>query len=157
MHCKPWRSRGIPENPSAWIHRVARNKVLDALRRTEIQRRVMLERSSNRPTSAEGIDDLFLDTSIDDSQLRMIFACCHPSLARENQIAITLKALCGFGISEIARALILPEETVKKRLQRATSDLARQHIRLEPPERRELIAAAGCRAPGSLPDLQRGL
>ena len=98
-----WRSRGIPDNPSAWVHRVAKNKVLDSLRRTEIQRRVTLEWAANRPAQREGIDDLFLDTSIEDSQLRMIFACCHPSLARENQIALTLKALCGFGISEIAR------------------------------------------------------
>ena len=69
----------------------------------------------------------------------MIFACCHPSLARENQIALTLKTLCGFGISEIARALLVPEETVKKRLQRATLDLVDQHVRLEPPDRAQLI------------------
>ena len=134
-----WRSRGIPENPSAWVHRVAKNKVLDALRRTEIQRRVTQEWAANRPAPREGIDDLFLDTSIDDSQLRMIFACCHPSLARENQIAMTLKALCGFGISEIARALLVPEETVKKRLQRATTDLVAQRVRLEPPASGQLI------------------
>ncbi len=134
-----WRSRGIPENPSAWVHRVAKNKVFDALRRTEIQRRVTQEWAANRPAPREGIDDLFLDTSIDDSQLRMIFACCHPSLARENQIAMTLKALCGFGISEIARALLVPEETVKKRLQRATSDLVAQRASLEPPASGQLI------------------
>jgi RNA polymerase sigma factor (sigma-70 family) len=134
-----WRTRGIPENPSAWVHRVARNKVLDSLRRTEIQRRVTLEWAANRPASRDGIDDLFLDTSIEDSQLRMIFACCHPSLSRENQIAITLKSLCGFGVSEIARALLVPEETVKKRLQRATLDLVDHRVRLEPPERSRLI------------------
>jgi RNA polymerase sigma-70 factor (ECF subfamily) len=134
-----WRSRGIPDNPSAWVHRVAKNKVLDSLRRTEIQRRVMLEWAANRPGSRDGIDDLFLDTSIEDSQLRMIFACCHPSLSRENQIALTLKALCGFGISEIARALLVPDETVKKRLQRATLDLVDQKVRLEPPDCSQLI------------------
>jgi RNA polymerase sigma factor (sigma-70 family) len=134
-----WRARGIPDNPSAWVHRVAKNKVLDSLRRTEIQRRVTLEWAANRPAAREGIDDLFLDTSIEDSQLRMIFACCHPSLARENQIAMTLKALCGFGTSEIARALLVPEETIKKRLQRATLDLVDHGVRLEPPERTQLI------------------
>jgi RNA polymerase sigma-70 factor (ECF subfamily) len=134
-----WRTRGIPENPSAWVHRVAKNKVLDALRRTEIQRRVTQEWAANRPTPREGIDDLFLDTSIDDNQLRMIFACCHPSLARENQIAMTLKALCGFGISEIARALLVPEETIKKRLQRATVNLVDHRVSLDPPERSQLI------------------
>jgi RNA polymerase sigma factor (sigma-70 family) len=134
-----WRIRGIPDNPSAWVHKVARNKVLDALRRTEIQRRVALEWAANRPAPRDGIDDLFLDTSIEDSQLRMIFACCHPSLPRENQIAMTLKALCGFGGSEIARALLVSEETIKKRLQRATLDLVHQNVRLEPPDRAQLI------------------
>jgi RNA polymerase sigma factor (sigma-70 family) len=134
-----WRARGVPENPSAWVHKVARNKVLDALRRSEIQRRVTLEWAARRPIPRQGVDDLFLDTAVDDSQLRMIFACCHPSLARENQIAITLKTLCGFGISEIARALLVPEETIKKRLQRATADLVGHRVVLEPPQRDQLI------------------
>src|SRR5262249_36360020 len=68
----------------------------------------------------------------------MIFACCHPRLARENQLALTLKVLCGFGISEIARALLVGEATVKKRLQRATRSLIEHHIALEPPETSEL-------------------
>jgi RNA polymerase sigma-70 factor (ECF subfamily) len=121
------------------VHRVAKNKVLDALRRSEIQRRVTLEWAGRRASPREGIDDLFLDTSIDDSQLRMIFACCHPSLARENQIALTLKTLCGFGISEIAHALLVAEETIKKRLQRATLDLVDHRVALEPPDRAQLI------------------
>jgi RNA polymerase sigma-70 factor (ECF subfamily) len=63
----------------------------------------------------------------------MIFACCHPRLARENQLALTLKALCGFGNSEIARALLVGEETVKKRLQRATRDLIDHQVALDAP------------------------
>src|SRR5262249_5572731 len=63
----------------------------------------------------------------------MMFACCHPRLARENQIALTLKALCGFGNAEIGRALLVTEETVKKRLQRATRDLVEHNVALEPP------------------------
>src|SRR5262249_46090693 len=81
----------------------------------------------------EGLDELFFDSEIADSQLRMMFACCHPHLARENQLALTLKALCGFGNAEIARALLVAEETVKKRLQRATRDLIDHQIALEPP------------------------
>ena len=69
----------------------------------------------------------------------MIFACCHPMLARENQLALTLKTLCGFGISEIARALLVNEETIKKRLQRATKDLIDHHISLDPPDATQLI------------------
>jgi RNA polymerase sigma factor (sigma-70 family) len=134
-----WRARGIPNNPSAWIHRVAKNKVLDSLRRTEITRRATRDWIALRPTHDDGIDELFLDTAIEDSQLRMIFACCHPMLARENQLALTLKTLCGFGTSEIARALLINEETVKKRLQRATKDLIDHHISLCPPDAAQLI------------------
>jgi RNA polymerase sigma-70 factor (ECF subfamily) len=134
-----WRVRGVPNNPSGWIHRVAKNKILDALRRSEIDRRVSKEWATSRPTHGAGIDDLFLDTAIQDSQLRMIFACCHPSLARENQLALTLKTLCGFGISEIARALLVAEEAVKKRLQRATRELAEIHVSLDPPNSEQLI------------------
>ncbi len=133
-----WRIR-VPDNPSAWVHRVAKNKILDALRRKKIGQRVVEEWAANRPTHEEGLDDLFLDAEIEDSQLRMIFACCHPRLARENQLALTLKALCGFGISEIGRALLLNEETVKKRLQRATRDLIDHQIALVPPPVDELI------------------
>jgi RNA polymerase sigma-70 factor (ECF subfamily) len=133
-----WRVRGVPQNPSGWIHGVAKNKILDALRREEIGRRATRVWVSTRPVQDQGIDDLFLDSEIEDSQLRMIFACCHPQLARENQLALTLKALCGFGNSEIARALLITEETVKKRLQRATRDLIEHQVSLDPPNADEL-------------------
>jgi RNA polymerase sigma-70 factor (ECF subfamily) len=133
-----WRLRGVPDNPSGWVHRVARNKIVDALRRDEIGQRAMAEWAAYRPTSDGGLDDLFLDSEIEDSQLRMMFACCHPRLARENQLALTLKALCGFGNSEIARALLVGEEAVKKRLQRATGDLIDHDIALTPPPVEEL-------------------
>jgi RNA polymerase sigma-70 factor (ECF subfamily) len=133
-----WRVHGPPDNPSGWAHRVARNKVLDALRRNEIAHRLTREWAANRPIPNSGIDELFLDSEIEDSQLRMIFACCHPHLARENQLALTLKALCGFGNSEIAHALLVAEETIKKRLQRATRDLIEQEVSLEPPPANEL-------------------
>jgi RNA polymerase sigma-70 factor (ECF subfamily) len=133
-----WRIRGVPNNPSGWAHRIARNKVLDALRRDRIGQRVLVEWAAARPGCEEHLDELFLDSEVEDSQLRMIFACCHPRLARENQLALTLKALCGFGNSEIARALLVNEETVKKRLQRATRDLIDNQVALEPPPAEEL-------------------
>jgi RNA polymerase sigma-70 factor (ECF subfamily) len=133
-----WQIRGVPDNPSAWVHRIARNKVLDALRRDRIGRRVLEEWAARRQPHEEGIDGLFVDSEIEDSQLRMIFACCHPHLARENQLALTLKALGGFGNSEIGRALLVSEETVKKRLQRATRDLIDHQIALDPPPPDEL-------------------
>src|SRR5262245_7316380 len=133
-----WRVHGVPDNPSGWVHRVARNKVLDALRRDQTGGRVLREWAARRPEYEEGLDELFFDAEITDSQLRMMFACCHPHLAHENQLALTLKALCGFGNAEIARALLVSEETVKKRLQRATRDLVDREIALDPPAPAEL-------------------
>lgn len=139
-----WRVRGVPDNPSAWLHRSAKNKIIDALRRDEIGRRVLGElaslRSLTQPArqAQESLDELFFDSEIEDSQLRMMFACCHPRLTRENQLALTLKALCGFGNAEIARALLIGEEAVKKRLHRATRDLVENHIVLEVPSAEDL-------------------
>jgi RNA polymerase sigma factor (sigma-70 family) len=132
-----WRTQ-VPDNPSGWVHRIAKNKILDALRREKIGQRVIDEWVDARALHDDKIDELFLDTEIEDSQLRMMFACCHPHLARENQLALTLKALCGFGLSEIAHALLVSEETIKKRLQRATRDLIDRQISLDPPPANEL-------------------
>jgi RNA polymerase sigma factor (sigma-70 family) len=134
-----WRVQ-VPENPSGWLHRVAKNKILDALRRNQIGRRIVEELAAAQTPHEGELDELFLDSEIEDSQLKMMFACCHPRLARENQLALTLKALCGFGNSEIARALLVEEETVKKRLQRATRDLVENQIQLEPPPAEELVS-----------------
>src|SRR5215471_18051969 len=133
-----WRVREVPENPSGWVHRIAKNKILDALRRDRIGERVLGKWAADRPMHEAGLDELFFDSEIEDSQLRMMFACCHPHLARENQLALTLKALCGFGNAEIGRALLVGEETVKKRLQRATRDLIDHQIALDPPAADEL-------------------
>jgi RNA polymerase sigma-70 factor (ECF subfamily) len=133
-----WQLRGVPDNPSAWVRRCARNRIVDALRRDKVGQRVRAEWAAGRPGHDEGLDGLFVDAEIADSQLRMMFACCHPFLARENQLALTLKALCGFGTSEIARALLVGEEAVKKRLQRATRDLTEHQVHLDPPAADEL-------------------
>lgn len=136
-----WRTRGVPDNPSGWIHRVARNKVLDALRQRDTLARIAPEWAASRPTSVEpAIDDLFLDSQIEDSQLRLMFACCHPELARENQIALTLKSLGGFSSAEIARGLLVPDETIKKRIQRARRQLEEAGIELTVPAAAELPA-----------------
>src|SRR5262249_11355501 len=129
-----WRVRGGPENPSGWGHHVAKHRILDSLRRDEVERRLTRAWATGRRAHDRGIDGLFLATSIEASQLRMIFACCHPLLSRQNQLALTLKTLCGFGVSEMARALLVAEETVKKRVQRATRDLIDHQVTLDPPD-----------------------
>jgi RNA polymerase sigma factor (sigma-70 family) len=134
-----WRNQ-VPENPSGWVHRVAKNKILDALRHHQIGQRVIEGLAAETARQAEELDRLFLDKEIEDSQLEMMFACCHPRLTRENQLALTLKALCGFGNSEIGRALLVPEETVKKRLQRATQGLLQHQSRLEVPPSDQLLS-----------------
>src|SRR5262245_8020715 len=134
-----WHVRGVPDNPAGWMHRLAKNKVVDALRRDKIGERVLGAWVAARPVHDEGIDEFCLDSEIEDSELRMMFACCHPHLASENQLALTLKALCGFSNREIARALLTTEGTIKKRIQRATRDLAEQRIALDPPPGDELV------------------
>ena len=128
-----WKQRGIPDKPAAWIHRVAKNRILDALRREKVHEKAIAF-SGQSIYGEEAVVDLWLeDDQISDSLLRMIFVCCHPSLERKTQIALTLKTLCGFGVSEIARGLLLPEETVKKRIQRAKKSLAAANVSLEFP------------------------
>src|SRR5262245_23086748 len=134
-----WHVRGVPDNPAGWMHRIAKNKILDLLRRDKIGERVLVAWAAARPAHSEGIDEFFLDSEIEDSQLRMMFACCHPHLASENQLALTLKALCGFSNCEIAHTLLTTEETIKKRIQRATRDLVEHHVALDPPTGDELV------------------
>src|SRR5262249_39222363 len=126
-----WRLQGVPENPSGWMHRVARNKVVDALRHRDTLLRLAPAWARLHPRETEpAFDDLFLDSSIEDSQLRLMFACCHPALVPENQLALTLKSLGGFSNAEIARGLLVTEETVKKRIQRARQQLVEQEVDL---------------------------
>ncbi len=135
-----WSRRGVPANPAGWIYRVARNRVLDALRREKIHRRAL---AFTRGTE-EGIDSLveewLSEEQIPDSLLRMIFVCCHPALDRRSQIAMTLKILCGFSLAEIARGLLISVEAAKKRVQRARRVLANQQIDTELPAEAELQA-----------------
>lgn len=135
---RSWQTRGVPENPAAWIHAVAKNKVIDALRRDQAGDRQHDRLLMDSPLTNNQLNDLFLDSEIEDSQLRMIFACCHPSLSPENQISLTLKTLCGFSHAEIARALLVSEDAIKKRLQRATQELVDRQIQLDVPAAKDL-------------------
>lgn len=138
-----WKQRGVPESPAAWIHRVAKNHILDTLRREKTYERA-IALSGQSIDGQESIVDRWLEEEhLPDSLLRMIFVCCHPSLERKTQIALTLKTLCGFGVSEIARGLLLPNETVKKRIQRAKNSLATANVRLELPSGDQLTLRLG--------------
>ncbi|MEM7353774.1 MAG: sigma-70 family RNA polymerase sigma factor [Acidobacteriota bacterium] len=135
-----WGRRGIPANPSGWVYRVARNRVVDALRREKIhQRAVALSHHSNEAIEAL-VDEWLSEDQLPDSLLRMIFVCCHPDLDRRSQIAMTLKILCGFSLAEIARGLLISVEAAKKRVQRAKKVVAQQQISLDLPPAPELQA-----------------
>jgi RNA polymerase sigma-70 factor (ECF subfamily) len=137
---RSWKQKGPPENPSAWIHRVARNRILDHLRRDKVHERALAFAGHTIEDTESLVDQWLTEEELPDSLLRMIFVCCHPALPRSSQIALTLQILCGFGIEEISRALLTPAETIKKRIQRAKKKLAELRIAVETPAPSELAS-----------------
>jgi RNA polymerase sigma factor (sigma-70 family) len=135
-----WQYNAVPENPSAWLMLVAKNKALDIIRRKQHFDQLSAELVSQlQKETANTLEYFFLDTEIADSQLRMIFACCHPSLKPEDQIALTLKTISGFGVAEIAKALVTNETVVQKRLYRAKQFIKTNNISFEIPAGNELL------------------
>jgi RNA polymerase sigma factor (sigma-70 family) len=137
---KDWTYK-VPENPSAWLMRTAKNKAIDLIRRERYHKEFSEETAAllkSEYTTVPVIEKLFMENEIQDSQLRMIFACCHPALAEADQMALTLKNCSGFGIREIAGALLTNEETIKKRLQRAKAFIVEKNIRFDIPEGSDL-------------------
>ena len=130
-----WRV-SVPDDPTAWLHRVARNKTLDYLRRENRFREI----SGNLPAPDEADEsgDWFSDEEIKDSQLRMMFACCHPALPPEGQIALILKSLCGLSVAEIASAFLTGKDTIEKRLYRVREKIRQEHIALDLPDGTDL-------------------
>jgi RNA polymerase sigma-70 factor (ECF subfamily) len=138
-----WRLNPIPPNPSAWLMLTARNKAIDAVRRTRHQVEFSDDISSllkSEYTAVSTVTEMFLDDEVADSQLRMIFTCCHPDLPPEMQVPLTLRTLSGFGIQEIANALLTSKETVTKRLYRARQFISEKRIKFEIPVGAELAS-----------------
>jgi RNA polymerase sigma-70 factor (ECF subfamily) len=134
-----WAFNKVPDNPAAWLMTVARNKALDIIRRQQHFQHLSGELAYHLEHTTEStVRQLFLDTEITDSQLRMIFACCHPSLKEEDQVALTLKTVSGFGATEIARALVTNEAVVMKRLYRAKQFIKDNNVQLEIPSGQQL-------------------
>jgi RNA polymerase sigma-70 factor (ECF subfamily) len=135
-----WQQRGIPDNRAAWLHRVAKNRILESLRREKAFEKALAFSGQSLEGQAAVVDQWLEEERLPDSLLRMIFMCCHPTLERKTQIALALNTLCGFGIAEIARGLMLPDETVKKRLQRAKGSLAAANVSFNLPGDDQLTA-----------------
>src|SRR5579872_3423230 len=129
-----WKYNALPDNPSAWLMQVARNRTIDLIRRQQKMADISGELSMKLQSDAEQtIDHFFLDTEIADSQLRMIFTCCHPVLSPEDQVALTLKTVSGFGVQEIARALVSNESAIQKRIYRAKEYIRSHQVQFEIP------------------------
>src|SRR6188474_1800677 len=136
-----WSFKGIPDNTSAWLYRVAKNKAIDFLRREKKFKEVSPQYSyllQSEYTLASTVNNLFLENEIQDSQLRMMFACCHPSIQEESQIALTLKTLCGLSVNEIAKAFLTNDETIAKRIYRAKEKIKIEKIEMDVPDTNEL-------------------
>lgn len=129
-----WPSAGVPNNPGAWLTTTARRRAIDRLRRQanyqrkveELERRIAGDEHSTEPTHVQ------------DDQLRLIFTCCHPALAREAQVALTLKTLGGLSTNEIARSFLTRETTMAQRIVRAKKKIRNAGIPYRVPEEKEL-------------------
>ena len=130
-----WRQQQ-PDQPEAWLMQAAKNRAVDLLRKIKADQTRHLNIQSG--ASAIPIQDIFMNHEVADSQLRMIFVACHPALSRDEQIAFALKTISGFSMKEIATALLIKDETIKKRLVRARKKLIDQHITLSYPQPHEI-------------------
>jgi RNA polymerase sigma-70 factor (ECF subfamily) len=124
-----WPYQGAPDNPTAWLIQVAKNRVLDQLRRDSR----LTETTDQVEIPIGGEADATFAGEIRDDQLRMIFTCCHPLIPDDGQIALTLKTVGGFSVSEIARAFLTREPSVTKTITRAKQRLREFDIKLEMP------------------------
>ena len=125
---REWRRRGVPPNPGAWLTQAARHNALDRMRREK--------RYREKLALLADPDDATVRTSADepDERLPLLFGCCHPALAPDAQLALTLRAICGLTTSQIARATLTPESTVAQRIVRAKRKIGAAGIPLRIPE-----------------------
>lgn len=134
-----WESKGVPQNPSAWLYMVAKQKTLQHFRRNKIfDEKIAPEIKNSQPQ--QEAEPEFSPEHIRDSQLQMLFAVCNPAIAGEAQIGLALRILCGFGIDEIAEAFLSNKETINKRLFRAKEKLRTENIKMELPPEKEVSA-----------------
>ncbi len=132
---KRWASDGVPDRPGAWLTTVARRTALNGVRHREVLRRklpLLVEPDAAEPPEPTG--------PIPDDRLRLVFTCCHPALAQEAQIALTLRLVCGVATADIAHAFLVPEPTMAARITRAKKKIAAARIPYAVPAAEDLPA-----------------
>jgi RNA polymerase sigma factor (sigma-70 family) len=130
-----WSETGVPDNPGAWLMTTAKNRALDAMRRTKLGEKKLEE--LGKPIEERPDVEAALDDDIGDDMLRLIFTACHPVLPTEARLALTLRLLGGLTVPEIARAFIVPEPTIAQRIVRAKKALAAARVAFEMPNAEE--------------------
>jgi RNA polymerase sigma-70 factor (ECF subfamily) len=141
-----WPFTGVPPNPTAWILRTACNRAIDQTRRMQVWRggqAALATQVEDCLDSALQMQPPRFEDEIRDSQLRMMFVCCHPSLGLEMQVALILKTLCGFGEAEIAAAFLCKPDAITKRLVRARMLLREKQLTAELPRAEQLASRVG--------------
>ena len=122
-----WKFKGVPDNPSAWLMAIAKNRALDVLRRQRTARNYAPEFGrllESEWTLAPVVEEQFSETAIKDGVLRMMFSCCQPRLPEEAQVGLVLHILCGFSVGEVAGAFMSTHAAVEKRITRSKKVLA---------------------------------
>ncbi|MGW3899329.1 RNA polymerase sigma factor [Micromonospora profundi] len=121
-----WPADGVPANPGGWLMTVARNRAIDVLRRAAVERRKLHDLAVLTPVDGQPEPEAGED--VVDDRLRLIFTCCHPALAIEARVALTLRTVCGVPTADIARLLLVSESTMTRRLTRARTRIAQAGI-----------------------------
>lgn len=143
---KIWPYAEYPENPRAWLIETAKNRLLDRLRRDKKLPHDEIDAADSGENSLLEIaaaPEVYFANEISEDQLRMIFACCHPVIPPDSQVALTLKIVSGFSIAEIARAFLAKDDAVAKMITRAKQKLRENKVQLEMPPPAETAARLG--------------
>jgi RNA polymerase sigma-70 factor (ECF subfamily) len=135
-----WSQQGVPRNPGAWLTTTARRRAIDLLRRdSTLRRKLPLLVEPDEPAPRAGQEPAEEGSGvIPDDRLRLVFTCCHPALAREAQVALTLRLVCGLSTAEIAQAFLVPEPTMAARVTRAKKKISAARIAYRVPGPAEL-------------------
>lgn len=133
-----WPARGVPPNPGGWLATTARRKAIDRLRRAQAGQEKLALLAASEARAPSDLDELGPGTAGEEDLLGLVFACCHPAVSRESQIALTLRTVCGLTTAEIAAAFLVGEPTMAQRLSRARKALTQTGAAVRVPDPDEL-------------------